>query len=152
MSNLTFKDYTDAAVAALTGLTAANGGLVKTLKAYGGEIAIRPEGIYYYAERPTPCILVQVGQAAYVPGGHPYHTQTVSLRVYLVVTSLRSEADAFEDAAAILDGIRRLLLRQSLREGLLPLLLDSEQHMDSSPDYVFYLATYTFVNPRIAEA
>jgi len=152
MANYTFKDYVDGVVSLLANLKVENGGLAKTLKAYGGEITINVNGLFYYASRPLPMVLVEVDGAEYAPGGHPYHTQTTRLNIYVVTDSERSDEQAFERSSELLDDIRTLLLGQSLLATEMRLLLESEQKMDATPDFCFYLATYTFVNPRIAEA
>lgn len=152
MANLTFKQYTDAVVAALADLRVANGGVVKTLKNYAGEITIRPDGLFYFVERPTPMILVEVESADYVPYSHPYFTQTVTLNIYVVVQSLRSDEAAWEDMSALLDDLRALLLEKTCSLDIQELQLKSETKVDASPNYVFYLAQYTFINNRISAA
>ena len=152
MSNLTFQNYTDAVVAALQPLIVANGGIVKALKAYAGQIVVRPDAIYWDTTTGMPFVLVEVVHADYQPGGLPFHDQKVRLQLYVVTNSLRSVDDAYANMSTLLDSIRTLLLGQTLGLAIDPLLLVDERKMDAAPDMVFYLATYKFTNPRIAQA
>jgi hypothetical protein len=156
--NYTFADYEQQFLTALTSLAAPDGP-VKTLKGFAGEMVMTEAGLVLITLNTFPAVLVEITEAVYLPGGHPFHTQTVSATLHVCSRSLRSQEEARGGEAGaypLLHAIRSLLLGRKLAEDLQPLLLTRERKIAGTitPEMehiMVYAATYQFTNPRILE-
>lgn len=156
--NYTFDDYESALLAKLLSLKAP-GGYLKELKGFAGEIVLTDTGILAVLLSRFPAVLVEIVEAAYRPGGHPYFSQTVTARLHILSRSLRSQDEARGGEAgayAILHDVRSLLLGRRLAHDLQPLVLAKENKtaagLTEANEYiVVYTADYTFDNLRIKQ-
>ena len=156
--NYTFDDYESALLGKLASLSAP-GGYLKELKGFAGEIVLTDTGLLAVLLNRFPAVLVEIADATYVPGGHPFHTQEVTALLHICSRSLRSQAEARGGEAGaytILHDVRTLLLGQKLAEDLQPLLLTGESKtaagLTEANEYiVIYVAKYKFINPRIQQ-
>ena len=156
--NYTFDDYESAVLAKLTSLSSP-GGYLKELKGFAGEIVLTETGLLAVLLNRFPAVLVEISDAAYSPGPHPFHTQEVTALLHVCSRSLRSQAEARGGEAGaytILHDVRTLLLGQKLAEDLQPLILAGENKtaagLTEANEYiVIYVAKYKFTNLRIQE-
>lgn len=156
--NYTFDDYESALLSKLASLQAPEGYL-KELKGFAGEIVLTDTGLLAVLLNRFPAVLVEIADAAYSPGPHPYHSQEVTALLHICSRSLRSQAEARGgDAGAykILHDVRGLLLGQRLKTDLQPLTLVGESKtaagLTEANEYiVIYQAKYKFTNLRIQE-
>jgi hypothetical protein len=156
--NYTFDDYEAALLAELLPLKAP-GGYLAELKGFAGEIVLTDTGILAVLLNRFPAVLVEIVDAAYKPGGHPYFAQTVTVRLHILSRSLRSQDEARGGEAGaytILHEVRTLLLGRKLAENLQPLILTKESKtaagLTEANEYiVVYTADYNFDNLRIQQ-
>ena len=156
--NYSFKDYEDAILARLASLGQPEG-LLRELKGFAGEIVLSETGLLLVLLNRFPAVLVEISEATYTPGPHPFHTQEVTATLHVCSRSLRSQEEARGgDAGAytILSELRRLLLGKALADDLLPLLLTNESKVgagltEANEYIVIYAAKYKFINSRIQQ-
>ncbi len=124
-----------------------------------GDIVLTESGLLLVLLNRFPAVLVEIGAAAYQPGGHPFFTQEVTATLHVCSRSLRSQEEARGGEAGaytILHDLRSRLLGQKLREDLQPLLITDERKaatgLTEANEYiVVYVAQYKFTNPRIQQ-
>lgn len=157
--NYTFDDYEAAILGKLASLSAP-AGYLKELKGFAGEIVLTDTGILAVLLNRFPAVLVEITEAAYSPGPHPFHSQEVTALLHICSRSLRSQEEARGGEAgayAILHDVRTLLLGQSLAlPNLQPLTLAGESKtaagLTEANEYiVIYAARYKFTNLRIQQ-
>jgi hypothetical protein len=154
----TFDDYESLILGKLVSLQAP-GGQLKELKGFAGEIVLTDTGILAVLLNRFPAVLVEIVDAAYRPGGHPYYSQTVTVRLHILSRSLRSQDEARGGEAgayAILHQVRTLLLGWKPAADLQPLILSKENKtaagLTETNEYiVVYTADYLFDNLRIQQ-
>lgn len=157
--NYTFDDYEKAILAKLLSLKAPEGYLAE-LKGFAGEIVLTDTGILAVLLNRFPAVLVEISEATYSPGPHPFHSQEVTALLHICSRSLRSQDEARGGEAGaytILNDVRTLLLGQPLAANLQPLTLAGEKKtaagLTEANEYiVIYVAQYKFNNLRIQQA
>jgi len=156
--NYTFQDYEEFLLARLASLKAPDGNL-KELKGFAGEIVLTDTGLLAVLLNRFPAVLMEISEAVYTPGPHPFHTQEVTAVLHVCTRSLRSQDEARggeEGAYAILHNVRTLLLGQVLAVDLGPLLPAAETKAaagfsEANEYIVVYQAKYKFTNSRIQQ-
>jgi hypothetical protein len=156
--NYTFDDYEQLLLGKLSPLKAPDG-VLKELKGFAGDIVLTEAGLLLVLLNRFPAALIEIPEATYSPGPHPFHTQEVTAHLHICSRSLRSQDEARGgDAGAytLLHQVRSLLLGQILAADLQPLLLTAESKVgvgqtEANEFIVIYLAKYKFINPRIQE-
>jgi hypothetical protein len=156
--NYTFDDYEKAILVKLLSLKAP-GGYLAELKGFAGEVVLTDTGILAVLLGRFPAVLVEIVDATYQPGGHPFFAQTVTARLHVLTRSLRSQDEARggeTGAYTVLHDVRSLLLGRKLAEDLQPLKLTKENKtaagLTEANEYiVVYTADYSFDNLRIKQ-
>ena len=156
--NYSFQDYEELLLAKLASLKAPEGYL-KELKGFAGEIVLTDMGLLAVLLNRFPALLVEIAEATYIPGPHPFHTQEVTAVLHVCTRSLRSQDEARGGEAgayAILHDVRTLLLGKALAVDLQPLLIAAETKaaagLSEANEYiVVYQAKYKFINSRIQQ-
>jgi hypothetical protein len=156
--NYTFDDYEAAILSKLAPLSAP-AGYLKELKGFAGEIVLTESGLLAVLLNRFPAVLVEIADAAYSPGPHPFHSQEVTALLHVCSRSLRSQAEARggdEGAYTILHNVRTLLLGKQLAADLQPLILAGESKtaagLTEANEYiVIFVAKYRFSNLRIQQ-
>ena len=91
--NSSFKDYEDAILARLASLAQPDS-LLRELKGFAGEIVLSETGLLLVLLNRFPAVLVEISEAVYTPGPHPFHTQEVTATMHVCSRSLRSQEEA----------------------------------------------------------
>ena len=147
--NYGFDDYENAILNELSSLKKENGGYLRVLKGYAGELGTEEAFRKFLGLMPQ--VLVEIESAKYTLVGCSY-AQNVLINLYVSSSSYRSQDDARKGTIGvykILKDVRNILINNNLGFEIRPLILSSERKLASSNRVVIYLAEYQIINDRI---
>lgn len=159
MTNYSFADYENAILTALDGLRETEGGYLKTLRGYSGELDDR--SLWEAVAARFPAVLVEVAGATYNQLNLPFPPlicqQLPVVNIIVAAHFWRDQADARTaanvGAYSILDAVRGLLMGKTFSLDIRHCLLLDENKLahDLGAHVVLYLARYQLINDRITE-
>ena len=147
--NYSFTDYENAILNALSPLKKENGGYLRVLKGYAGELDAEEAFNEFYGL--SPGVIVEIIGADYNAQGCIYKQDTAAY-IYVLSKSLRSQDDARKGGTGvykILCDIREKLLDRTLGLNIMPLKIIAEKKITSTNQLVLYYAHYEITNNRI---
>ncbi len=141
-------DYENAALSALSGLLKTNGGYLKTLKAYAGELGSEDAFRRFYVVN-FPAVLINVQKSDYEPADLSTMRQKVNLRLIIGSVSYRSQKNARtggEGVYTILKDISDLLTGKKLGLVIRPIMPIGEFELYATIQAVIFAANYMIIN------
>jgi hypothetical protein len=148
-----FADYENAVLTALAGLKAP-AGYLQTLAGQAGQFQVNADGFVITTLQGFPAIIVEVVEANYQPNSITFYTQQVTINLYVVARSWRSQDDARSGDTGvyqILEDIRAALLGNTLGLNIRAVGLEpfKEERLLADQSMVIYLSSYRLINDKI---
>ncbi len=152
--NYAFSQYEDAILAALSDLKKENGGYLKALEGYAGQLDTE-QALKVWAGR-LPAVAVAIVGATYPNSSRStiFWRQDVRVLIFAGAQSWRGQAAARSGAAGmpqILADIRSRLLNKTLGLEILGCFPAGESILASDLTTVIFTAEYQIINDRILE-
>ena len=146
--NYSFEDYENAIINALSPLLKKNGGYLRVLKGYAGELDTE-ESLRQFLGN-SPAVAVEIDSATYKQENSAYLLQETRVYIYVCARYIGTQDRARKQGVyRILKDIRDLLLWNRLGLDIRPVQIKREMKLGSSKDVVIYAAEYVIINDRI---
>ena len=149
--NYSFKDYEDAIINALMPLHVKNGGYLRVIKGYTGELDADEIMRRFLGNSPGVC--VEIYSAEYSQQTFPYYSQEVTVYIYVAAKTTYEQDVARKGEQGvfrILKDIRDRLLGSNLGLNIRPVEIKREAKLGSTEHTVLFAAQYVIKNDRIA--
>lgn len=148
--NYTDEQYENAVLNKLSGLHINNGGYLRTLRAYAGDLTTDTALEQFVRGFPGALVLIQSSDYAWQDTC--YYRQEVKIALLIGAASWRSQDDARGDVTGISrikSDVRSLLMGSDLGLEIRPLELIREEFVAGDMSHVLWWAEYRLTNDRV---